>query len=119
MRSSGVNTSTSKERNRVDENGNYKGPYPIDQLNLVRDCLKNEFVNAPCRCRAEFHLKLKLGIVNTEIIDYFRNGKSPEGLTDDFDLNSGSEIDELYILGKHFYVNVPCNNFRINFILFH
>lgn len=112
MRSSGgVNTSTSKEKKR-DENDNYKGPYPIDQLNLVRDCLKNEFVDAPCRCRAEFHLKLKLGIVNNEIIDYFKNGKAPEGLADDFDLNSGSEIEELYILGKHFISYIPCNNFH-------
>lgn len=77
------------------EESEYKGPYPIDQLNLVRDCLKTEFVDAPCRSRAEFHLKLKLGIINDQIIDFFKHGKLPHDLVDEFDTK---EIypDEIY-----------------------
>ena len=47
-------------------------PYPIEQINLARESLKNEFRDAPCRCRAEFFLKLKLGIINDEIVEFFK-----------------------------------------------
>ena len=89
----------SEESVKVDSDKPYKGTYPLEQLNLVRESLKKDFVDAPCRCRAEFMLKLKLGIINDEIIEYFKSGKTPEGLPDQFEFQSRKEYHVDTILG--------------------
>ena len=83
----------SSNDNSFTASASYKGPYPIDQINNVRDYLVKEFINAPCRSKAELFLKLKLGIINDEIIDYFKYDKphNPH-LPDDFP--EDDEVDE-------------------------
>lgn len=85
----------SSNDNSFTASASYKGPYPIDQINNVRDYLVKEFINAPCRSKAELFLKLKLGIINDEIIDYFKYDKphNPH-LPDAFPEDDDDEADE-------------------------
>lgn len=96
-----LNSDTAETDTQNESDEVYNGAYPLEQLNLVRDSLRKNFVNASCRCRAEFMLKLKLGIINDEIIDYFKHGKIPEGLPEDFEeLSNKNFTYGKCILGK-------------------
>lgn len=66
-----------------DQENSYSGKYPIEDLEYVRDYLIDNFVEAPSKYKIDFELKLKCGVINDQIIDYFKNEKIPENLLEE------------------------------------